>query len=378
MRTTFRQPGGRPEGGQFIEHAHAEADVSLTDPPGMGDEDWGDVFNVDEGSRTPWGAAQSTYYPAPGIVQVSTAGHGGVKLSPERNREVHPALRRRSGWYEEDCEASIVGMYFPEAFPSSSLSASDHEGSVKDWFPDDWESATGGTVTADESRVRAEQEWVEAHRGELVARSARLIEGEPGWVAVTVEPLGVEGSERVLKVPTGRYRDPALKEPHGRFEGRWVVPGDGFDDVTPPPAPPEPPKRAFHGIDTSKATDRQQSLINRDLNQRWSDGRGSVQTLQQVIDDVGLTHKTVIFEGEKRTFYVADPDNHVYAVSKATWDAVEAPDRRSEREKVAQQIQMAENRRGKLGSFDDERRNRVRISKLREKLKSANPDSPVV
>lgn len=375
MQTVNRQPQGIPSGGQFAHKTHAEVDISLGEPENAG-ADWGDVSNIQEGSRTPWGVAQYVSHPAPGIVQASAPGHGGVKLSPERNKTIPPALRRSSGWYEEDCEASIVGMHFPEAFPSSSMTAEDHEATVKEWFPDDWEKATGGTVTADESRVRAEQEWVEAHRAELVATSARMIDGEPDWVAVTVEPLGIEGSKRVLKVPADRYRDPALKEPHGRFEGRWVVPSDGFDDITPPPAPPKPPKPVFHGIDLSKATERQQSLIDRDLNQRWRGRDGTTRTLRDVLESEGFTDKTAIVEGGKRRFYVVTSDSSAFTVSKATWDALEAPDRRSEREKVAQEVRMAEDRQGSFRSWDDEVKNRERIRKLREKLKDASPDRP--
>ena len=32
-------------------------------------------------------------------------------------RLVFTPLRNASGWYEEDCESNIVGMYHPEAFP---------------------------------------------------------------------------------------------------------------------------------------------------------------------------------------------------------------------------------------------------------------------
>ncbi len=51
----------------------------------------------------------------------STAGHGGIKLSPERNRVVNKAWRRKGGWYEEDVDAAIVILTFPQYFSSTSF-----------------------------------------------------------------------------------------------------------------------------------------------------------------------------------------------------------------------------------------------------------------
>jgi len=73
---------------------------------------------------TPWGHSQSIEEIAPGIVFVSCAGHGGFKLDDERNKQVPAAWRARSfnkqglrGWYEEDCDAVLVVLSFPGAFP---------------------------------------------------------------------------------------------------------------------------------------------------------------------------------------------------------------------------------------------------------------------
>ena len=48
---------------------------------------------VYENMRTPWGAAQTVKILIDGIGQVHTAGHGGFKLSHERNLKV-PTYRR--------------------------------------------------------------------------------------------------------------------------------------------------------------------------------------------------------------------------------------------------------------------------------------------
>ncbi len=72
------------------------------------------------GSSTPWGRADFVDVLAPGIVNVSTPGHGGVWVAPHLNAEIHPVWRSDSGWYEEDCEAVIVFATFPEVFPQAS------------------------------------------------------------------------------------------------------------------------------------------------------------------------------------------------------------------------------------------------------------------
>ena len=61
---------------------------------------------------TPWGTAQTVDRLADGIVSVTTAGHGGVHLSPARLREMRESERTRDGWYEEDCEAAFVFAHF--------------------------------------------------------------------------------------------------------------------------------------------------------------------------------------------------------------------------------------------------------------------------
>ncbi|RWF17757.1 MAG: hypothetical protein EOS64_22500, partial [Mesorhizobium sp.] len=42
------------------------------------------------GANTPWGVSQGGTLYAEGVTAHSTAGHGGFKLSAERNRKVHP------------------------------------------------------------------------------------------------------------------------------------------------------------------------------------------------------------------------------------------------------------------------------------------------
>lgn len=75
--------------------------------------------------NTPWGEAQSSDVIAEGIVFYSTAGHGGIELSPARQAVVDkkfpnftPFCGKRC-WYEEDCDVAVVAVCFPEHFSAN-------------------------------------------------------------------------------------------------------------------------------------------------------------------------------------------------------------------------------------------------------------------
>jgi hypothetical protein len=76
------------------------------------------------GDNTPWGAAQTADTIAEGITHVTTASHGGIHLSPDRNalvpdymkRDGDFATQRRAGWYEEDCDWCIPVIVFEVLF----------------------------------------------------------------------------------------------------------------------------------------------------------------------------------------------------------------------------------------------------------------------
>lgn len=71
-------------------------------------------------TSSPWGAVQHITQLAEGIVMVSTASHGGIKLSAERYAAMPAAFREtgysKGGWYEEDCDWALVAVTFPDAF----------------------------------------------------------------------------------------------------------------------------------------------------------------------------------------------------------------------------------------------------------------------
>jgi hypothetical protein len=75
-----------------------------------------------EGDSSPWGIIDIAEERAPGIVAVSTPGHGGVWLSDARLAQLHPLLAAHkpftgdAAWFEEDCDAVIPVLAFPDVF----------------------------------------------------------------------------------------------------------------------------------------------------------------------------------------------------------------------------------------------------------------------
>lgn len=163
--------------------------------------------------HTPWGAAQTQTRIARGIIQVSTAGHGGIHLSSTLNAKVHPAWRDRKGWYEEDCEWAFVALTFPQHFKPEHVEQA-HK-SAKGSYPDQYEQVFGVKVTAEESHVRAEQEFrvvnaqrwvVDAAWGYRNDKRGRIPvpEGMVGVVARRPADKGA-GDERWFLVPEAEY-----------------------------------------------------------------------------------------------------------------------------------------------------------------------------
>lgn len=351
-----RQPKGVPVGGQFAASVNAESNLTLVDetlieiPDEMPYHYAGNVSHIQEGSRTPWGSAQTVFHVAPGIVEVGCAQHGGIKLSPERNKLVPPALRRTSGWYEEDCEWNIAAMIHPHAFKRSSESAAEcrerAERSVINWFPDEYEKAFGKELIVGASLMKDEKTWHEIHADDEIAVSAR------GWgddcpeamviVSVCRGGRGNRGENlkhsRDILVPKEDYQNPDLRQPLGRHGGSFIAdPSKNYPDVTPPPEPPKPPRPRYRGVDLSvyPLGSSSYELARKGLGKRFRREDGTVESVKEIIDRGGIVGKSSISKGNGRRMYylqnaVEDEgqsglDTYALEIPKALWDAVDAP-----------------------------------------------------
>jgi len=180
-----------------------------------------------QGGSSPWGRIDFVKVVAEGIVQVSTPGHGGYWLSPERNRAVPADARNEDGWYEEDSEWAIPCLVHWDAFArhwrSGGMSREDLEDlrgsadqTLRDWHPKAWEAIFGRTLSSEESRTLQRQAWIEAHRQDYLVTSAMGSWHDwvpKGWVMVVARrggrhaPAGASSPERYFLVPEPRYRN---------------------------------------------------------------------------------------------------------------------------------------------------------------------------
>ena len=304
---------------------------------------WGST-TVREGSRTPWGAAQTVEHVAPGITAVGTAGHGGVKLSTERNAAVPTALRNSSGWYEEDVEIEKVVAIFPEAFTRSRTVAEmrdSAESSIRNWMPEEYEKWKGVTLEPGQSRERDRREWAKAHADEFVSNGASTSLAFPDHVVVTGRKA--DGTSAEFLIPKAEY-DTRLDD-NGDFgrDNRLVL-DPTRHKVLPPKVAVKQEKKVnrrhrevadTHDIARDpKLTQAAANRILGDMHKRW-DLDGKVMTFHEIIQEEGVTSRTAHVENGKRRYTVIQQEaegspRYSFPVSKATFDYLSnVPDERS-------------------------------------------------
>ncbi|GGA64213.1 DUF7007 domain-containing protein [Pelagibacterium lentulum] len=163
--------------------------------------------DIRSSAHTPWGSSQGATVFAEGVICHSTAGHGGFHLSVERNAKVHPLLRAADGFYEEDACWSIVAITFPHLFTAFERRCA--ERTIKDGFPDAWESITGTVLQPGESRRKDELAFYRNHASDWIVISAIRSDHHPGFTEVVATRGGKRergADERRFLVPSGEYR----------------------------------------------------------------------------------------------------------------------------------------------------------------------------
>lgn len=190
-------------------------------------------------ASTPWGASQMAVIYADGVVAHSTAGHGGIHLSPDRNAKIHPLLRKDAPWYEEDCEWAIVAISFPELFTGYERSLADK--TIRNTWPDEWEAIHGTKLAEGESWTRDRRAFDQRHSADQVVVSAIFSDQHPEMTEVIAVVGGDRRSgedERRFLVPSieyaGRGRFGFVIDPlrHAEYQGPssfigWRGRGDG-------------------------------------------------------------------------------------------------------------------------------------------------------
>lgn len=139
---------------------------------------------------TPWGMSQGATVYAEGVVFHSTASHGGFKLDRARNAGLHPALRIKGGWYEEDGSWARVAIGYPDLFTDREKILADR--TFRNWEPDAWEEIHGHALTAEESFTRDRERFEREHARDWVVISAMRSDQHPGFV----EAIATMGGRR--------------------------------------------------------------------------------------------------------------------------------------------------------------------------------------
>jgi len=156
--------------------------------------------------NTPWGPSHGATVYADGVVAHTTAGHGGFVLSPARNAKVHPMLRAVDGWYEEDVCWAAVALTFPDLFTTYERRCA--ERTIKDSFPNAWESITGEALLPGESDTKDRRVFENEHAADWIVTSAILSDHCPGMTEVIAVLGGKDAAgkeERRFLVPSTEY-----------------------------------------------------------------------------------------------------------------------------------------------------------------------------
>jgi hypothetical protein len=161
--------------------------------------------------HTPWGMSQSTTVYAEGIESFSTAEHGGFRLSASRNRKVHPLLRSKGGWYEEDAAWAIVAITYPDIFTSFERRCADR--TIRDSWPDAWEAIVGTVLVSGESYEKDKRAFHAAHATDWIVISAIT----SSHIAGFVECVATSGGSRHRNAEERRFLVPSSDYDIGRF-----------------------------------------------------------------------------------------------------------------------------------------------------------------
>lgn len=175
------------------------------------------------GKKSPWGKIQNSNTIIGGIVAVSTASHGGIKLSRERNATMPEYLRQPGGWYEEDSEWCLPYVVFQAELLLSGderakrvIIDGKHISTFKNWFPDLYEKHFGVVLQPGESHKKDEKVFYETHANDwlVVCAWGDYKDGIPeGYVGVIAHQGGRHAKhgetypqERFFLIPADEYR----------------------------------------------------------------------------------------------------------------------------------------------------------------------------
>lgn len=327
--------------------------------------EWGALTQANPPSQ--WGAVLEMKEVAPGVLDASCVGHGGIKLSPERQKAIPPSLRK--SWYEEDLDTSIVAMYHPDAFPELAFSVEDldrvrRDGArqVMDWYPDEYEKATGERIPFGASHIRDRQEWEKKFGNQPVVASFHASEHPdlPGYVLVKTKPSSTSDTVRMHVIPVEEYGNGRDVSFGAYVTPPKIVPESAIDVTLPPAAEPQQPPVTSYSID--RLTASQRARLDADLDKPWRHAHShDVFTLRQQIAEGRFVSKRSFPSADRGKYTLCTTDGYVVNVTKAVFDAYDGPDETTEVARI----------RGRITSLTHSRhraRDGKELNRVKEKI----------
>ena len=165
---------------------------------------------IHAGTQTPWGKAQEVEYVTPWLTFVSTAGHGGYKVDRSHNGVIPEYLRKKGGWYEEDCDWSIVFSVLEDLikkdcfdfaceYNKKLFDSKIHLETFRNWYPIEYEMFFNVILKEGESYKKDENTWLEKNKGKWHVVSAITL--FDGWCKLT---LCLDGNREHIRTPLER------------------------------------------------------------------------------------------------------------------------------------------------------------------------------
>lgn len=119
---------------------------------------------------TPWGNSDSQKVLAPGILELSTPSHGGIKVEKELNLLIPEYMRASDGFYEEDVDWAIVATVFPHAFSRSQREEA--KNTLRNSVPMAYELYYKEVIAPGKSHVKDEIAFKAIHKNDYIGMAA--------------------------------------------------------------------------------------------------------------------------------------------------------------------------------------------------------------
>lgn len=171
--------------------------------------------------RSPWGRVQHFEVVAPFLTWVSTASHGGCKVSQAYNRYIPSLVRTSDGWYEEDCAWCIPYVFLARNIREHNSSEAQERmirealPTLKAWYWREYEVIFSDIIPEGECSMKDEYIWRTRNVNNWCKIAACAVDlGVKIWLTRG----GKRGeNEQEIELVMSRADYASLKDSNGRF-----------------------------------------------------------------------------------------------------------------------------------------------------------------